>query len=152
MCGSYESDVTEVTSRIPQGKVPGSPLPFHMNDLPNNISPNLRLFADDRVLYGKGLPSDDHLIFQRNIETINNLCASWLMLLNVIQCIAHCFSRNHSLSHHTWSLGALPISLTSYGCIRVLFAANISSAPRNNVTANASRTVGHPKRHLKQAS
>ena len=46
------SNEVQITSGIPQGSVVG-PLPFllYINDLPENIQSEVRLFADDTAMY-----------------------------------------------------------------------------------------------------
>ena len=58
-----------VTSEVPQGTVLG-PVLFlrYMNDLPNSISSNVNLFADDSDVYRQIQRVEDHTILQQDIE------------------------------------------------------------------------------------
>ena len=60
--GGEHSAWTDVTAGVPQGTVLG-PLLFlaYINDLPSNISSNVRLFADDCVIYHQIV--NDHATF-----------------------------------------------------------------------------------------
>ena len=63
--GGEHSTWTDVTSGIPQGMVLG-PLLFlaYINDLPSNISSNVRLFADECVIYRQIVNDHDHISLQ----------------------------------------------------------------------------------------
>ena len=69
-----ESNYLPVTSGVPQGTVLG-PILFliFINDLPSKISSNIRLFADDCLLYNTIESDMDHTKLQTDL---NQLC-SW---------------------------------------------------------------------------
>ncbi len=60
------SDYTQVKSGVPQGTVLG-PLLFliFINDLPDEVVSNVRLFADDAVLY-----SEDCVMLQKDLDKL----------------------------------------------------------------------------------
>ena len=64
--GGELSEEIRVTSGVPQGSVLG-PLLFlaYVNDIAKNIESNIRLFADDCVIYRKILAKDDMTKLQR---------------------------------------------------------------------------------------
>ena len=68
------SDWSAVTSGVPQGTVLG-PVLFllYINDLPNNISSNVKLFADDSVVYR------DHSILQQDLLNLEQWASLWQM-------------------------------------------------------------------------
>lgn len=80
----HSPSLSLVVSGVPQGTVLG-PLLFsiYINDLPTNIQSNIRLFADDCVLYRPIYNSNDNIILQRDLNIIINWCDTWLMSLNV---------------------------------------------------------------------
>ena len=70
--GETSSKVT-VDSGVPQGTVLG-PLLFlcHINGLPLAVSSQVRLFADDCLLYGTIESQDDHSILQQDLIELEN--------------------------------------------------------------------------------
>ena len=67
--GETSEEVT-VESRVPQGTVLG-PILFlcHINDLPTTVTSQVRLFADDCLLYREINTFDDHIILQKDLKT-----------------------------------------------------------------------------------
>ena len=78
------SNWREISAGVPQGSVLG-PLLFliYINDLTENISSNIRLFADDVALFIK---VDDPVIcystLKRDLQTISNWAETWKMQFN----------------------------------------------------------------------
>ena len=62
------SDEVRVTSGVPQGSVL-APLLFlaYVNDIGKNIDSNIRLFADDCVIYRKIFTNEDMIKLQRDV-------------------------------------------------------------------------------------
>ena len=100
--GDVFSKEVDVTSGIPQGSVLG-PLLFliYVNDIPTNIKSDIRLFADDCILYRRITNVEDRVILQNDL----NQLAEWTkingMKINVAKCKHINFSRRKSqLLHH----------------------------------------------------
>ena len=67
-----KSDIIKVKSGVPQGSVLGPSLfLFYINDMPDNITSTLRLFADDTITY-RTVSSDNNTLQ----EDLNKL-AKW---------------------------------------------------------------------------
>lgn len=81
--GGSKSTMSPVVSGVPQGSVLG-PLLFliYINDLRNDISVPIRLFADDCVIYNKIETSADQVELNCNLEKIKKWCQNWQMVLN----------------------------------------------------------------------
>ena len=77
----------EVTSGVPQGTVLG-PLLFlcHINDLPSAVKSQVRLFADDCVLYRQIRSQRDHLKLQQDLTQLQTWASDWGMRFNVDKC------------------------------------------------------------------
>ena len=61
----------ELTSGVPQGSALG-PLLFlsYVNDIGRNIESNIRLFADDCVIYRKILTKENTITLQRDVDRL----------------------------------------------------------------------------------
>ena len=89
-----QSSWKSVTSGVPQGTVLG-PLLFliHINDIVENLSLEICLFADDCTLYREiGLPADN-LALQKYIDTLHSWSLLWQMSFNTKKC--------HTVVHFT---------------------------------------------------
>ena len=110
---SQESDVL---SGVPQGSVIG-PLLFllFINDITENIKHSqLRLFADDCLLYKEIANKEDQLALQQDLDTLMTWSHTWQMLFNVDKCYTMNLSlaRKHKLLA-TYTMGTKPLSNTS---------------------------------------
>ena len=81
------SDWTAVLSGTPEGSLL-SPLLFALfvNDLPNKISTNCLLFADDVKLYHKIKTPDDASRLQNDLNTLCQWSSDWRLQLNPQKC------------------------------------------------------------------
>ena len=77
----------QVTSGVPQGTVLG-PLLFllYINDLPNNLTLNVRLFADDCLLYQPVKSDNDISLLQNDLIKLEEWQNTWLMKFNPTKC------------------------------------------------------------------
>ena len=76
-----------VTSGIPQGSVL-APILFlcYINDLPNQVSSTVRLFADDCLLFRNINTTHDAETLQEDIDKLQRCEADWLMEFNPHKC------------------------------------------------------------------
>lgn len=88
------SDVTPVTSGVPQGCVL-APVLFllYINDLPTNLNVKVKLFADDCVLYREINSPDDHAALNTALNDVSRWCREWQMSLNINKCTILSVSR-----------------------------------------------------------
>lgn len=145
------SPLSHVTSGVPQGCVLG-PLLFliYINDLPNNISSCMRIFADDCIIYRPISSPDDHLTLQSDLHRINDWCNKWLMSLNTEKCKIISFTRKQNVCtfHYTINNSALS-QASSYKYLGVHFTPNLSwSHHITTISAKASKSLGYLRRNL----
>ena len=81
--GGDHSEWVPVRSGVPQGMVLG-PLLFLLftNDLPENLSSQVRLFADDCVVYREIVNDYDAKMLQKDLDTLSNWEKTWQMRFN----------------------------------------------------------------------
>ena len=81
------SDSTNVDSGVPQGTVLG-PLLFlcYINDLPDSAISQVRLFADDCLLYREINTFQDHITLQQDLKNLESWADTWGMHLNATKC------------------------------------------------------------------
>ena len=74
------SDHLPVSSGVPQGIVLG-PLMFliYINDTTEDISSQLRLFADDCLLHRAIKSEQDFILLQRDLDTLSQWAKIWQM-------------------------------------------------------------------------
>ncbi|KAI8493297.1 hypothetical protein Bbelb_293010 [Branchiostoma belcheri] len=77
----------KVASGVPQGTVLG-PLLFllYINDLPDQLDSNVRLFADDCLLYVELSTQTDSQLLQKDLNTLEEWQSKWLMQFNPEKC------------------------------------------------------------------
>ena len=90
MCVAVDGEISEwtpVLSGVPQGTVLG-PLLFlcHINDLPDCVSSQVRLFADDCLLYRPIRKQSDHIALQQDLENLVSWADAWGMSFNSEKC------------------------------------------------------------------
>ena len=76
-----------VTSGVPQGSVLGLLLfLLHINDLPENIQSQVRLFADDTAVYLIVDDQNDSVILQNDLDTFQKWELTWDVKFNPSKC------------------------------------------------------------------
>ena len=78
-----------VTSGVPQGSVLGPLFLLYINDLPQNIQAQVRLFADDTAVYLTVGSSDDRDTLQADLNTLQEWELAWDMEFNPSKCQEH---------------------------------------------------------------
>ena len=78
------SEFIRVMSGVPQGTLLG-PLMFllYINDISNNLTSHIRLFANDCVIYRTISSLEDPLCLQEDLDRIFNWTTRWQMHSNV---------------------------------------------------------------------
>ena len=85
--GGEESDLVPVTSGVPQGSVLG-PILFlvYINDEPENVTSQVRLFADDTAMYLTREGANDNSVLQQDLDRLSVWESDWDMEFNPSKC------------------------------------------------------------------
>ena len=91
-----QTELAQVESGVPQGTVLG-PLMFlcHINDLPDTVKSQVRLYANDCLLYRQIKSQSDHLTLQNDLIELEKWAAKWGMRFNAKNVIFYLFDKNH---------------------------------------------------------
>ena len=82
-----QSGACPVLSGVPQGSVLGPCLFFmYINDMPDSIKSNIRLFADDTIMYLTITNHSDCQALQSDLTTLESWESEWLMAFNPEKC------------------------------------------------------------------
>ena len=105
ICEGTSSDEVPVESGVPQGTVLG-PLLFlcHINDLPGCVSSQVRLFADDCLLYRPIQSEADKAALQQDLKALEIWATKWGMRFNAKNCYIMHISPKSSKNAHMYSL------------------------------------------------
>ena len=111
------SDWRSIEAGVPQGSVLG-PLLFlvYINDLTDNISSEMRLFADDSSLFTRVNGVDQtHAKLVQDLQTVTNWAYQWKMVFNpelTKQAVGVIFSvkTKKTRKHHDLVFNGIPVS------------------------------------------
>ena len=95
--GHYSSPIS-VSSGVPQGTVLGPTLfLLYINDIDVNIQSQIRLFADDCLIYRPITSNDDHDKLQQDLNFLTSWATTWQMEFNVTKCTIIQLSKKHKI-------------------------------------------------------
>ena len=151
------SELAPVRSGVPQGTVLG-PILFlcYINDLPDCVKSQTRLFADDCLLYRAIKSVTDQLQLQRDLLSLEKWADSWGMSFNSKKCYLLSVNRprvqkklhyDYTLKNHTLE----KVSENAYLGI-LLREGGQWSTHINKITKRASSTLGFLRRNLRHSS
>uniref|UniRef100_A0A6G5AA70 Putative endonuclease/reverse transcriptase n=1 Tax=Rhipicephalus microplus TaxID=6941 RepID=A0A6G5AA70_RHIMP len=143
-----------VTSGVPQGSVLG-PLLFllYINDIVNVITPSvqIRLFADDCVLFRDINSLDDQNELNSNLHNIHLWCNEWGMILNAEKSVCMRLTRKKVPLNNTYQLGSSTLrEVTSYKYLGLTITSNLSwNMHVDNICSAAFRKLGFLRHKLR---
>ena len=122
------SNWVEVTSGVPQGSVLG-PLLFliFINDLPNSLNCNVKLFANDSAMYCE--VGEDEISYsaalQNDLNALDVWSKMWQLNLNKDKCLVMRISRKRERSVPTYSLDGIPLVVNSVKYLGILITSDL---------------------------
>ena len=144
-----------VTSGVPQATVLG-PLLFllYINDIASNIQSEIRVFADDCILYRTINKSADCLILQDDINQLLSWASVWQMQFNSKKCHILSITRQRSRPTTTYTLGAEILSpVDSYPYLGVTVSSDLRWHNHiSNISTKATRILNFVRRNVHSCS
>ena len=146
------SESAYVESGVPQGTVLG-PLMFlcHINDLPDCVKSQVRLFADDCLIYREIKTQKDHQILQNDLKELENWAAKWGMRFNAKKC--YILSIRQKSSHFYQLDGEILQQVDSNPYLGLTISEDLQWKTHiTNITKKANSSLGFLRRNLKYCS
>ena len=151
-----ESDKDDVLSGVPQVTVLG-PLLFltYINDMPSHTESDVRLFADDSLLYREIRNTNDSIQLQEDLNALESWEKKWLMRFNLSKCnVISIPPKNKAVIEHHYTLHRQVLEqVDNAKYLGVTISNNLSwNKHIDNITAKGSRTLGFVRGNLKNCS
>ena len=152
--GTHSNPIS-VTSGVPQGSVLGPTLfLLYINDITEVPKSELRLFADDTVLYRAIKSQHDQEILQEDLHNLTKWASDWQMDFNVSKC--HLLRTTNKRKPHEFTYSANSETLKKVSQCDYL-GVRCSETLRwgahcSKVAAKANKTLGLIRRTLKPCS
>ena len=137
-------------SGVPQGTVL-SPLLIlcHINDLPGAVRSEVRLFADDCLLYREIHSHQDHIILQQDLQQLEIWAGQWGMKFNATKCYIMSLLSKSSHLNSLENQILKQVSLIPYR-LGVQLSENLSwSEHISSITKKANSCLGLLRRNLR---
>ena len=123
----------------------------YINDLPDNITSQVRLFVDDTVVYPAISRMDDSFALQRDLDTLQTLENKWNMEFNPSKCQVLQLTRARKPIPTSYYLHNQKLDITD--CVRYLGVDISQNLSFNNhidrICNTANKTLGFLMRNLK---
>ena len=141
-----------VESGVPQGTVLGPQLFLtFINDLPKAVKSNVRLFADDCVVYREVKSEEDCAILQDDLDSLENWEKQWCMSFNAAKCSSIAMTRKHKKILHQYKLHNQTLERVDKATyLGVQLSSDLSWASHINKTCDkANKQVAFLRRNLR---
>ena len=144
-----------VTSGVPQGTVLG-PLLFliYINSLTENINSNIRLFADDCIIYREITTINDNNILQNDLNTLCKWEKDWQMNFNKSKChVMHITNKRKPLTHQYNMSGIILSTVAEYPYLGISIQNDLKwTSHINKICSKANKTLGLLKRNINKCT
>ena len=137
------SSSSPVLSGVPQGTVLG-PLLFlvYINDISECITSEIRLFADDLIVYKKINSSEDCLILQEDIRSLCRWEEKWQMKFNTSKCFIMHVTHQKRFTPHQYYMGDRILeTVDNHPYLGVVISNNLSWAKHINQSVNKANSI-----------
>ena len=137
-------------SGVPQGSVLG-PLLFllHINHLPSVVTSQVRLFADDCLLYRPIRSVSDQEAFQCDLEALEKWTSIWGMRFNAQKCYLMNITRTRNHLTQNYSLNSHILqSVTREKYLGITISNDLNLSTHINTTNNSNSKLGFLRGNL----
>jgi hypothetical protein len=145
------SSCADVISRVPQGTVMG-PLLFltFINDLPEHTTSDVRLFADDCLLYRHIRNDEDAAALQNDLTSLQQWEETWQMQFHPQKCnVIHVTNKRKSITHSYKLHDHIREVMENSKYLGVTINNKLNWTQHiTNIKGKASRTLGFLQRNL----
>ena len=149
--GGEHSQWVRVKSGVPQGTVLG-PLLFliYVNDIPDELSSTVRLYADDCILYSGIKTQLDATRLQDDLDRLSAWVDKWQMQLNPQKCHVLRFNASRSPVITKYTIGGTVLQETpSHSYLGVEISNDLKWDKHiSNITSSANKVNGFIRRNL----
>ena len=149
--GEKSSEIP-VTSGVPQGSVLG-PILFllYINNLPDKITSQVRLFADDTAVYLTVTSKDDSQTLQQNLIKLEHWEKTWEMHFNPSKCQVMHICKSPNLIKTQYVLHGQVLEAVEHAKYLGLDIGNKLNWNHHiqNVTTKANKTLGYLRRNIR---
>ena len=146
-----KSSAVHVDSGVPQGTVLG-PLMFlcYINDLPSKVTSTVRLFADDCLIYRQISGPEDQILFQKDLDSLQQWATAWGMRFNTAKCYILRISRSTEPYEGRYTLDGQELKeVPDQQYLGVNFNSNMKFDTHiKQITTKANRSLGFLRRNL----
>lgn len=152
--GESSEEVT-VESGVPQGTVLG-PLLFllYVNDIGEGITSNIRLFADDCILYRCINDSNDVEALQSDLHRLVDWSATWQMHFNINKCSVMHITKKRTIHRSQYTINGDSLgTVHHHPYLGVEFSDDLRwNTHISHLSAKSNRILGFIKRNLYKCS
>ena len=121
-----------------------------INDLPEYVTSNARLFADDCLLYRVINNNNDQHQLQNDLQQLEIWEKKWQMQFNADKCFTIHLTKKRKTSEFNYTLHNHILEVTKDSkYLRATFSSDLSWTNHiNNISAKANRTIGFLRRNI----
>ena len=155
LLNGVKSSKLAVDSGVPQGTVLGPTLfLLFINDLPEHVTCNARLFADDCLLYRNVNNSSDAQLLQKDLSSLVKWEEDWQMNFNPEKCYVIHISKKSKPSSFDYILHNHVLeAVKDSKYLGLTISHDLDWGTHiNNITCKANKTLGFLRRNLKNCT
>ena len=149
---STSSNECPVISGVPQGTVLG-PILFlcFINDLPQRVKSQIRLFADDCLIYRPIRSPNDQKLLQEDLDNLEKWASDWGMKFNADKCYILSTSKKHEQDYKLNNIVLKQVDDNPY--LGITFSKDLKWGKHiSKITQKANSTLAFLRRNLSHAS